>query len=82
MRKLAKANEWTDAEYLLWRVEYLLRSFIWAHTEDAKYERNCPQPLPNPAIQSKYESLSASARFDEIADALGIELEGGVADGC
>ena len=72
-RKLAPALEWGTAEYLIWQIEYGLRSLVWSLTGD----KNAPQPRP---IQTPVQMAEAHRRRDaaladrdEIDEILGME---------
>jgi len=67
--------EWGTEAYLLWRIEYGLRSLTWALQYDKKHPTPAPEPLPNPSelAKSKARQERALADREEIAELLGLE---------
>lgn len=67
---------WSQTEWFLWRIEYLMRVLVWQRTKDGQAGRNQPQPLmtPSEAAQAVEARSPETRRFvDEI---LGISQGG------
>lgn len=68
---------------LLREIEHNQRLWHWAHTDDAKDKGTAPQPITLPGEDEVHESLveREERNAEDIARKLGLNLQGGVADG-
>lgn len=69
--------EWGVDSYLLWQIEYQLRSLSWALTYDKKHPSKAPDPLQTPAqLRDAHRRRDkALSEKDEIARLLGLEVD-------
>lgn len=74
-RREAPELEWSTTDYLLWRLEYDVRSLMWG-LSDPKKRGNEPRPMETPAKRAEAirKRDSALSHKDEIARVLGIEV--------
>ena len=80
MRALDRRCAWGDEAYMLWSIEYMLRLLLYSMSEDRRNGADRPEPLPNPISQIRYEAMAASADFQGVADALGIDISAPAAE--
>ncbi len=71
VRSEAPTLEWTSGEYLLWQIEYQLRTLMWS-LGDKKKRGARPQPLTTPAkmAEAKRKQESALKLRDELDERL------------
>lgn len=78
MRRHAPALQWSATDYLLWRVEFQLRSLSWGMA-DKKARGPEPKPLKTPAqlAEAARRQASALANRAQIDRVLGMEVHNG-----
>lgn len=77
-RMQAPSLEWETGEYLLWQIEYQLRSLVWSLTYDKKHPKPKPQPIQTPgqraeAHRKRYAALAAKEEIDKELGMEGID---------
>lgn len=79
MRAENSALEWDSATYLLWHIEFQLRSLMWSLGYDKKRPTPKPVPLPTPSqiVEARRKRDEALAAQDEIREILGLGDEDG-----
>jgi hypothetical protein len=71
MRAISPALAWSDETYLLARLDYTLRTFVWMFSEDGSKGTNRPDPMRTPAeIAADMDDYETAATFDESGDFL------------
>lgn len=78
VRRRNPAKQWTDAEYLLWRIEYHFRALRWGLADKKDRPSAEPRPLETPgqvaeAYRRRDAALAARSEIDEI---LGMDGDG------
>lgn len=70
---------WSDAEWMLWALEYDVRSLAWRLSEDGRKGRNMPRPLDTPGqvADARRKAERALSSRDEIDRMLGMEVAHG-----
>lgn len=69
------ALEWSEAEYLLARIEHTLRVLAWQRSKDGQHGRNYPEKLQTPYDRERARRVAASSTPEAmryVADRLGI----------
>lgn len=69
-RVSAPECEWSEAEYILHKIEYSLRVIAWQNTKDARKGRRCPKPLPTPAEEVRLRQKLERTNMADIAKKL------------
>lgn len=74
-RRAAPELEWSTTDYLLWKLEFELRSLMWG-LSDPKKRGSEPRPMETPAKRAEAirKRDSALSHRREIAGILGIEV--------
>lgn len=75
LRALHPELEWSDADYMLWSIEYSLRVLRWQNTKDGQKGRNQPRPLPTPRDYARVGAKADATDMAAIAEALGIDID-------
>lgn len=70
-RAQAPELEWGTSEYLLWKIEYQLRLFVWGLGYDKRHPTPEPRPIATPgqmaeARRRRDEALAAREEIDRI----------------
>lgn len=71
--------QWSQTDYLLWRVEHQLRVLSWMLSDEKKRPKKPPQALKTPGqlAEATKKQANALANKAEINKILGIEVDDG-----
>ena len=74
-RMQAPTLEWQTGDYLLWQIEFQLRTLIWALTYDKKHPTPKPRAIQTPGqlADAQRKRDHALAAKDQIDKLLGLE---------
>lgn len=69
MRRLSPDAAWSEGEWMLWHMDYALRSLIWSLGDHKKHPSPKPRPLDTPsqaaaARRRRDNALLARAEID------------------
>lgn len=76
MRRIHPEVQWTATDYLLWQLEFDVRSLQWSLTDEkSRRGHKPPKPLPTPAETAHNSQAKENAlkNKDEIDKALGMK---------
>lgn len=76
MAAIDPSFEWTQTDWLLWRIEHGIRVLIWQRTKDGKSGRKQPKPLMTPMERAKAVADRDPAVRRLVDEVLGINQGG------